>query len=179
MHKVVTRLWHGDDKVVTRWWQFQNTRLLPPTYKVVTRWLAQGCYMVVITLLPGGDTLGFLLWGVLSTTYNSSRTLSWKIQESEWGTLIRLVWKNSHTVKGKAGRAVEMGNDWPPSLKSKERVRRLPPSKHQRNALRLQRFLEKKVAQQPQAGLTDDDTLLPCTVPADGRFLLVPGGPLD
>ena len=32
--------------------------------KVVTRWSGQGCYMVVTTLLPGGDNLGFLPWEV-------------------------------------------------------------------------------------------------------------------
>ena len=51
--KVVTWWWQGGHKVVTRWRQFQNTRLSPPTYKVVTRWLPQGCYMVVTTLLLG------------------------------------------------------------------------------------------------------------------------------
>ena len=47
-----------------------------------------------------------------------------------------------------------MGTDWNSggalSSKSKERVRKSPPSKRLRNALRLQRFLEKKVAQEPQ-----------------------------
>ena len=77
---------------------------------------------------------------------NSGRKLSWKIQESEKGTLIQLVWKAANSFAGKS----EVRSNWNTSpAHNRQSIvqkpqRRNPPSRVRRNARRLKAFIERK-----------------------------------
>ena len=81
---------------------------------------------------------------------SSGRKLSWKIQESEKGTLIQLVWKAANSFAGDLGKKTEVRSNWnnsPPSNRQSIIQRpqsRNPPSRVRRNARRLKAFIECK-----------------------------------
>ena len=101
------------------------------------------------------DALPELVKATVSLACASGRTLSWKIQEGEKGTLVQLVWSGKQ--KGKEERWSEKQEErW--SEKQEERPsgsglvgcvvrRRVSPSRARRNARRRQAFLEKQAAQ--------------------------------
>jgi len=66
---------------------------------------------------------------------SSGRKLSWKIQESEKGTLIQLVWKATNSFAGDTGEKTEVCSNWnnsPPSNRQsiiQRPQRRNPPSR--------------------------------------------------
>ena len=82
---------------------------------------------------------------------SSGRKLSWKIQESEKGTLIQLVWKAANSFAGDTGKKTEVCSNWnnSPVYSNRQSIvqkpqRRNPPSRVRRNARRLKAFIERK-----------------------------------
>ena len=81
---------------------------------------------------------------------SSGRKLSWKIQESEKGTLIQLVWKAANSFTGDTGKKTEVCSNWnnSPVYSNRQSIvqkpQRNPPSRVRRNARRLKAFIECK-----------------------------------
>ena len=96
------------------------------------------------------ENLPDLVKAALISACNSGKSLSWKVQESERGTLIQLVWKPRLESQDPA-----LGSNWN-SVKfsqtrhvseSESKRKRVTPSRARRNARRLQAFLERKRTQ--------------------------------
>ena len=91
------------------------------------------------------DALPELVKAAVSLACASGRTLSWKIQEGEKGTLVQLVWSGKQEGKEWSGKQEEQ-----PSASGLVGCfvrRRVSPSRARRNARRRQAFLEKQAAQ--------------------------------
>ena len=109
------------------------------------------------------EKLPDLVKAALSSACNSSKILSWKVQESEKGTLIQLVWKPRLE---RQDRDSALGFNWNSRnsmqlsyqcesetnriLVSRKR-KRMTHSRARRNAKRLQAFLERKSMNAPPA----------------------------
>ncbi len=119
-----------------------------------------------------------LVLKAIDSACNTGRKLSWKVQESEKGTLIQLVWKSESVPAGNAWRNEKVRSNWntPPAPSSSAgstataegplKKKRVPPSRLRRNARRLQAFLERRKAVEdaPQAKERCETPLTP-----DGR----------
>ena len=94
------------------------------------------------------DGLPELVKAALNQACGSGRSLSWKLQESEKGTLLQLVWKakveQPSVLEGSDG----VGSNWKCSGR-----RRISPSRARRNVRRRKAFLEKRAAVVSQKGL--------------------------
>ena len=94
------------------------------------------------------DGLPELVKAALNQACGSGRSLSWKLQESEKGTLLQLVWKakveQPSVLEGSDG----VGSNWKYSGR-----RRISPSRARRNVRRRKAFLEKRAAVVSQKGL--------------------------
>ena len=90
----------------------------------------------------------------IDSACNSGRKLSWKVQESDKGMLIQLVWKAETVLAGYARRDEVMRTNWnqastrvpvaAPATSREVPKKRITPSRLRRNAKRLQAFLERK-----------------------------------
>ena len=101
---------------------------------------------------------------VIASAAGSGRKLSWKIQDSEKGTLVQLVWKSTSCSAGstptgginwnkKAQRPRSDADAGRPVSTSQAKTRNTP-SRKRRNALRREAFLEKKkLAEQEGVGV--------------------------
>ena len=102
------------------------------------------------------EKLPDLVKAALSSACYSGKFLSWKVQESEKGTLIQLVWKPSLERQDRdsalgfnwnSRNSMQLSNQYESEsnriLVSRKR-KRMTPSSARRNAKRLQAFLERK-----------------------------------
>ena len=112
------------------------------------------------------DALPELVKATVSLACASGRTLSWKIQEGEKGTMVQLVWSGKQEGKQEGKKEERWSGKqevrW--SEKQEERPsasglvgcfvrRRVSPSRARRNARRRQAFLEKQAAQKEGLGV--------------------------
>ena len=94
------------------------------------------------------DALPELVKAAVSLACASGRTLSWKIQEGEKGTLVQLVWSGKQ--EGKKEERWSGKQEERPSASGLVGCfvrRRVSPSRAHRNARCRQAFLEKQAAQ--------------------------------
>ena len=89
------------------------------------------------------ENLPVLVKAALISACNSGKSLSWKVQESERGTPIQLVWKPRLKSQDPAWNSVKFSQTRHES-ESESKRKRVTPSHARRNARRLQAFLERK-----------------------------------
>ena len=106
-----------------------------------------------------------LVSSAIESAIASQRPLSWKVQESNKGTLIQLVWKSptSSCVRVRSRPTERVRSKWnpPASQPHNNKISKKSPSRIRRNAKRLQTFLEKK----ERTELNSKDSLDDCQQP--------------
>ena len=143
---------------------------------VALRWQGTSCSQIVhvlnyILLSPLNHVMNLpeLVSSAIESAIASQRPLSWKVQESNKGTLILLVWKSQPTsscVRVRSRPTGTVRSKWNPPAgqphnNNNFKISKKSPSRIRRNAKRLQIFLEKKERKE----LNSKDSLDDCQQP--------------